>query len=76
MSLFLKRICVVAYPDPDHYMRKHIDCLVSHSMRVTACVALDAAGMTHEEIAFRLRWSVASVRFLSPRFRRRHRPLY
>jgi len=63
MSLFLKRICVVAYPDPDHYMRKHIDCLVSHSMRVTACVALDAAGMTHEEIAFRLRWSIASVRF-------------
>ena len=63
MSLFLKRICVVAYPDPDHYMRKHIDCLVSHSMQVTAFVALDAAGINHEEIAFRLRWSIASVRF-------------
>ena len=63
MSLFLKRICVATYPDASHYMRRHIDGLVSHSMRVTACVALAAAGMDHEEIAFRLRWTVPSVRF-------------
>ena len=63
MSFFLRRICLAAYPDPSHYMRLHITCLVSHSLRVTACVALAAAGMSHEEIAFRLRWSVPSVQF-------------
>ena len=63
MSFFLKRICVAAYPDPAHYMRLHIGSLVSHSLRVTACVALAAAGLSHEEIAFRLRWSVPSVQF-------------
>jgi hypothetical protein len=63
MSFFLKRVCIAAYPDPLHYMRLHINCLMSHSLRVTACVALAAAGMSHEEIAFRLRWSVPSVQF-------------
>jgi hypothetical protein len=63
MTAFLRRICLLAYPNPGHYMRLHIDCLVSHSLRVTACVALAAAGLSHEEIAFRLRWSVESVRF-------------
>ena len=36
---------------------------MSHSLRVTACVALAAAGLSHEQIAFRLRWSVPSVQF-------------
>jgi hypothetical protein len=63
MSFFLKRICIAAYPDSSHYMRSHIGSLMSHSLRVTACVALAAAGLSHEQIAFRLRWSVPSVQF-------------
>ena len=63
MSFFLKRICIAAYPDSSHYMRLHIGCLMSHSLRVTACIALAAAGISHEENAFRLRWSVPSVQF-------------
>ena len=63
MSFFLKPVCIAAYPDPAHYMRSHIASLMSHSLRVTACVALSAAGLTHEQIAFQLRWSIPSVQF-------------
>jgi hypothetical protein len=52
----------MAYPDPEHYMRLHrhqVDC---HSNRVTAAVALKLGGLSEEEIAFRLRWSVESVK--------------
>ena len=51
-----------AYPDPAHYMRINqlrVDC---HSNRVTAAVALKHGGLTDEDIAFRLRWSVESVK--------------
>ena len=51
-----------AYPDTAHYMQLHINRIDCHSNRVTAAVALDAAGMTVESIAFRLRWSPESVK--------------
>ena len=63
MSFFLKRICIAAYPDTWHYMRSHIGSLMSHSLQVTMCVALWAAGLMHEQIAFRLRWSITSIQF-------------
>jgi DNA-binding NarL/FixJ family response regulator len=51
-----------AYPDATHYMHiKNITRLVSHSNRVTAAVALHAAGLSIEYIAYRLRWKAASV---------------
>jgi len=59
----MRAACVLAYPDPAHYMRLHLDRLVTHSNRVTAAVALENAGASVEDIAFRLRWSVASVKF-------------
>jgi hypothetical protein len=54
-------MCCLAYPDPTHYLRIHIDRLVPHSNRVTAAVCLKMGGATDEDIAFRLRWNIASV---------------
>jgi hypothetical protein len=57
----LRAMCVRAYPDATHYLRIHIHRLVPHSNRVTAAVCLKMGGTPDEEIAFRLRWNVASV---------------
>ena len=57
----LRQMCRLAYPDPTHYLRIHIDRLVPHSNRVTAAVCLKMGGATDEDIAFRLRWNIASV---------------
>jgi hypothetical protein len=57
----LRATCLRTYPDPDHYMHKHIKCIMAHSVRVTACVALHAAGESEFVIAFRLRWTPQSV---------------
>ena len=57
----LRDTCLRTYPDPNHYMRKHLKCIMAHSVRVTACVALHTAGQTEFVIAFRLRWTVQSV---------------
>jgi hypothetical protein len=53
--------CTLAYPDPQHYLRRNITCLVAHSNRVTAAVCLRLGGADIPTIAFKLRWSVASV---------------
>jgi hypothetical protein len=57
----MREACILAYPDITHYMRIHIHCIVAHSNRVTAAVALANAGLSIDAIAFRLRWSPASV---------------
>ena len=61
MQQYLQDACVIAHPDPEHYLRKHIHCLMSHCCRVTAAVALYNAGVSIEDIAWRLRWSAQSV---------------
>lgn len=56
----MRLMCRTVYPE-DHIMHKlahKVDC---HSNRVTAAVALANAGLTVDEIAFRLRWKPASV---------------
>jgi hypothetical protein len=55
--------CVSAYPESSHYMRQHIDRIVAHLNRVTACLALHQAGVTIDDIAFCLRWQVPSIQF-------------
>jgi hypothetical protein len=55
--------CIEAHPDPDHFMRRNIHLLHSHSNRITAAVALHNADVPMEIIAARLRWSVESVKF-------------
>ena len=57
----LRMMCRLAYPDETHYLQVHIDWLVPHSNRVTAAVCLKMGGATDEDIAFRLRWNIASV---------------
>jgi hypothetical protein len=57
----MRKACVDAYPDPQHYMRRHVHRIDSHSNRVTAAVALSNAGLSTDEIAFRLRWKPESV---------------
>jgi hypothetical protein len=57
----LRIICIRTYPDPAHYLRLHIKRLVPHSNRVTAAVCLQMGGASIPDIAFRLRWHVASV---------------
>lgn len=57
----LRDTCRRTYPDPNHYMHQHILCVMAHSIRVTACVALHSAGESEFVIAFRLRWTVQSV---------------
>ena len=59
----MRKACVAAHPDPDHYLRLHIKRLVSHSNRVTAAVALYNAGVPIEDISFRLRWNSDAVKF-------------
>jgi hypothetical protein len=57
----LRMACCLAYPNPQHYCRIHIAGIVSHSNRVFAALCLKLGGATDEDIAFRLRWQVASV---------------
>ncbi|GKZ00904.1 hypothetical protein MPSEU_001042100 [Mayamaea pseudoterrestris] len=57
----MRQAVVGAYPDKRHYLRSNITRIVAHSNRVTAAVALQNAGLSIEEIAFRLRWSPPSV---------------
>ena len=59
---FMQRACKLAYPDEEHYLRRRIDRLMSHSLRVTAAVALHNAGVSLDDIAFRLRWNSDAVK--------------
>ena len=59
----MQAACIRAYPNPDHYLRRNIRLLQSHSNRVTAAVALSNAGVPIDIIAARLRWNVESVKF-------------
>jgi hypothetical protein len=54
--------CRLAHPAPAHYLRQHIDRLMSHSLRVTAAVALHNAGVSLDDISFRLRWNSDAVK--------------
>ena len=58
----MQQVCIKAYPDPNHYLRKHITLIQAHSNRITAAAALKRAGKTDEFIAFRIRWSLESVK--------------
>jgi hypothetical protein len=47
----MQAACLGAYPDQPHCLRIHIKRLVSHSNRVTAAVALPAAGLFINNVA-------------------------
>ena len=59
----VRKICIIAYPDENHYLRVNITSLVAHSNRVTDAMALPAMGKSIEEIAFHIRWAKKSVEY-------------
>jgi hypothetical protein len=59
---FMQAACVRAYPDPQHYFWLNISMFQAHSIRITACVTLDNAGVPHEDIALRLRWNSDAIK--------------
>jgi hypothetical protein len=61
MQKFMARCCILAHPDPNHHLRRHIKCLMAHCLRVTAAVALFNSGEDEHVIAFRLRWNSDAV---------------
>jgi hypothetical protein len=61
VSKVMRQACIWAYPNPAHQLRVNILCIVPHSNRITAAVALKLGGATDDEIAFRLRWHISSV---------------
>jgi hypothetical protein len=63
VSNIMRYACRLVYPDELHYMRRHIDRIIAHSNRVTACLALHQASVIPEDITFRLHWQVPSVQF-------------
>ena len=63
MEKAIRQSCEHAYPDKNHYLRQHIKRLMSHSIRVFACVALKDAGVAEEDIVYRLRWNSDAVKF-------------
>ncbi len=58
----MRDICILAHPDPNHYMRVNINRLSSHCLRVTACVMLHNGGVSLDDIKHRLRWNSDSVK--------------
>jgi len=62
MEYGIRDACVHAYPDPKHYLRVNIKRLMSHSIRIFACVALQASGLQLDEICYRLRWDSEAVK--------------
>jgi hypothetical protein len=59
----MRQACTDTYPNPDHFLRIHVDRISSHSNRIYAAVSLSQAGETIDTIAQRLRWSAPSVSF-------------
>ena len=57
----MRRVCKLAYPNPQHYMHKNFMQIDCHSNRVTAAVVLHDDQVPLDDIAQRLRWSVESV---------------
>jgi hypothetical protein len=52
VSTVMQKTCVMAYPNPSHYMRVNIQSIVPHSNRITAAVSLKLGEASDEEIAF------------------------
>ena len=57
----IQAAAIRAYPNPRHYLRVNIHCLVPHSNRVTAALVLKLGGDSLSDIAWKLRWTEGSV---------------
>ena len=57
----MRQMVIQTYPDPAHTLRSNIHRFASHSLRVTAAVALHRQHVSITDIAHRLRWQPESV---------------
>ena len=57
----MRRACLDAYPSPTDYYNINVNNIDAHSGRVYAALLLSNAGVSKNEIAFRLRWMPSSV---------------
>jgi len=60
----MRKLVLDTHPNPNHYLRclDQIKCIDCHSTRVTACVSLSEGGMSVDQKAHKLRWSIESVK--------------
>ena len=56
VTKLIRQAVILAYPNPQHLYRAHLDLFRTHSVRVFACCSLIAAGLTDEQIEYKLRW--------------------
>ena len=56
----LREAVVRAYPNPNHVFRQQLNLFRTHSIRVFACCTLVAAGLSTEQIEYKLRWCSTS----------------
>jgi hypothetical protein len=54
--------CQTAYPNPDHYLCKHIKHLTSHSLSVFVAITLLNNGISMDDITFHLWWNSNAVK--------------
>ena len=57
----MRKACLDAYPSPTDYYNINVKNIDAHSGRVYAALLLSNAGISKNEIAFRLRWMPSSV---------------
>lgn len=56
----LREAVIGAYPNPNHVFRQQLNLFRTHSIRVFACCTLVAAGLSTEQIEYKLRWCSTS----------------
>ena len=57
----IRAAAIRAQPNPQHYLRVHLHCLVPHSNRVTAALVLKLGGDSLPDMAWKFRWTEGTV---------------
>jgi hypothetical protein len=63
LQSFMREGVICNYRNPQHELRLKIKLLATHSLRITAAVALFTAGVGGDDILFQLCWNLDAVKF-------------
>ena len=63
MTAALRSAVVRSYPNEQHIMRLNLSAISSHSLRIFACLCLQTAGWSHDDISHQLRWDSDVVQY-------------
>ena len=63
MTAALRSAAVRSYPNEQHIIRLNLSAISSHSLRVFACLCLQIAGWSHDDISHQLRWDSDAVQY-------------